>query len=394
MVVRGSGQPANQPVPNKYAKCQWVQNVKHKRVKRIYGAMMMLPRETVVVIIWLATVRASELLVPLRHPWRQRETAGGSEIRVSLLPPALQPSFHNRTVPKKRRLTDIYHEGTTNVPCGLDVLDHGQTGQRRRGVHSFLFDTMTNESATEPAEKENSCDSAGWLTTTLPTPCPNKLDNDPNDGANNAAIATANHPTIPTLSTSSSSLSLASFVRDGVGPEICKKVIRAKLAKQRHLVIRQAIDPTYLDTLFPQLLQLFDPQTVHYNGGIAQITEWKISCYVEVMPGGIPTAHPNTALLQVLEPLLEQCNHLFLHWYRQQHACNNNHPSNSYFSKKRLVEKENQPRTRPDATPTTTVQRCQRLMTFVTRYTPQPGEQALLKVRSLKRCAVPLLGIV
>jgi len=237
---------------------------------------------------------------------------------------------------------------------------------------------MNNEATIEVAEKENSCDSVSWLTTS-PTPvCPNKLDNnDKNDGANETTTTTtSNHPTALSASnSSSSSLSLASFVRDGIGPEICKKVIRAKLAKQRHLVIRQAIDPTYLDTLFPQLLQLFDPQTVHYNGGIAQITEWKISCYLEVMPGGIPTAHPNTALLQLLEPLLEQCNQLFLHWHRQQHACNNQR--NSYFLKKRLNENEKEQRRPPSST--TTVQRCKRLMTFVTRYTPQPGEQALLK---------------
>jgi len=54
-----------------------------------------------------------------------------------------------------------------------------------------------------------------------------------------------------------------SIVRDGLTEEISRKVLRKKLAKQRHLVIKEAIHPEYLDSLFPSLLDLFDPQTVH-----------------------------------------------------------------------------------------------------------------------------------
>lgn len=148
------------------------------------------------------------------------------------------------------------------------------------------------------------------------------------------------------------------IVRDGVvQSEIPKQVLRQKLRKFRHLVLPQAISPTYLDFLFPQLLEHFHPQTVHYNGGIAQVKEWKISCYLEVMEGGIPCTNPNLKLLQVFQPLLDTCNDLFLEWYRQQHSCNTT-------------------KTRGDPPRT-----CRRLMTFVTRYTPAPGEQALLKVR-------------
>jgi len=148
------------------------------------------------------------------------------------------------------------------------------------------------------------------------------------------------------------------FVRAYVKEEISKLVLRKKLAKQRHLVLDRAIEPSYLDSLFPEMLKLFDPQTVTYNGGIANIREWKISCYLEVMEGGIPCTHPNVALLKLFRPLLNTCNDLFLHWYRQQHACNRENAKN--------------------------VQGCRRLMTFITRYTPNPGEQALLKVRRMR----------
>jgi hypothetical protein len=151
---------------------------------------------------------------------------------------------------------------------------------------------------------------------------------------------------------------LPSFVRPTILNEINKQVVRRKLARQRHCIIEQGIQPDYLDSLFPPLLELFEPQSVQYNGGIAGVKDWKISCYLEVMPGGVPTTEPNVELLQLFLPLLEACNSLFCHWYRQQHACN--HKSNNKT---------------PDV-------QCERLMTFITRYTPAPGEQALLKVRT------------
>lgn len=148
----------------------------------------------------------------------------------------------------------------------------------------------------------------------------------------------------------------ADIVRDGVRKEISKRVLRQKLGKLRHLVIEKGINPFYLDRLFPQMLQDFSPQTVNYNGGIAKVKEWKISCYLEVMEGGIPCTNPNLKLLELFRPLLDECNDLFLEWYRQQHACNTQ-------SSRKDVQRS-----------------CKRLMTFLTRYTPAPGEQALLKV--------------
>jgi hypothetical protein len=154
------------------------------------------------------------------------------------------------------------------------------------------------------------------------------------------------------------------IVREGLDKEIVRAVLRCKLAKRRHLVLPKAIQADYLDALFPDLLRLFQPQTVHYNGGVAAIKEWKISCYLEVMDGGVPTTNPSLALLELFRPLLQTCNDLFQHWYRQQHACNH-HPDRSG---------------RRSGTTTTTIGSVRRLMTFVTRYTPAPDEQALLKV--------------
>ena len=77
------------------------------------------------------------------------------------------------------------------------------------------------------------------------------------------------------------------------------------------------------------------------------------------MQGGIPCTNPNHALLALFTPLLEACNDAFSHWYRQQHACNGCSNSQNVTNLNSLQVK--------------------RLMTFITRYTPNPGEQALLK---------------
>lgn len=145
------------------------------------------------------------------------------------------------------------------------------------------------------------------------------------------------------------------IVKDDIQRDISRGVLRKKLAKMRHLVVKEGIEPRYLDSLFPSILSMFDPQVVNYNGGIAKVKEWKISCYLEVMPGGIPCTDPNLALKSVCQDLLDACNNLFAEWYRQQHACNRNG-------------------NRADSRPSV-----ERLMTFITRYTPTPGEQALLK---------------
>ncbi|OEU07529.1 hypothetical protein FRACYDRAFT_197593 [Fragilariopsis cylindrus CCMP1102] len=151
---------------------------------------------------------------------------------------------------------------------------------------------------------------------------------------------------------------------DTIKKEISKNVLRHKLQKLRHLVLPGVISTKYLDNeiFYPMhQQQLFQPQTVTYNGGIANVKKWKISSYLEVMEGGVPCTNPNLKLLEIFRPLLETCDDLFLVWYKQQHACNSN--SNN----KQQQQNQNRRRT------------CQRLMTFVTRYTPVPGEQALLK---------------
>jgi hypothetical protein len=151
---------------------------------------------------------------------------------------------------------------------------------------------------------------------------------------------------------------------DDVHKLITRGVLRAKLSKRRHLVIPRAISPDYLDYLMPPIVEsggLFEPQNVTYNGGVAHVKNWKISCYLEVMEGGIPCTNPCVRLRDHCWSLLECCNALFACWYKQQHACNESGTTSGY-------------RTDENGMPIVS-----RLMTFITRYTPHPGENALLK---------------
>ena len=146
-----------------------------------------------------------------------------------------------------------------------------------------------------------------------------------------------------------------------INSQIIKSVVRAKLGKRRHLVLPRAISPDYLDNLMPHIVtSLFKPQTVTYNGGVANIKNWKISCYLEVMDGGVPCCNPQTALRDHCSDLLRTCNNLFAMWYRQQQGGNN-------FKTSQFKADEN-------GYPIVS-----RLMTFITRYTPAPDENALLK---------------
>lgn len=139
---------------------------------------------------------------------------------------------------------------------------------------------------------------------------------------------------------------------DVVKKRIVKSVVRQKLQKLRHLVLPKVINPHYLDTLFPPLLDLFDPQAVTYNGGIAKIKEWKISCYLEVMDGGVPCTNPNLHLLDLFSPLLDKCNELFMMWYQQQHSCNCS--SKGSFWERRAREKVEQREQKEDEKESTT----------------------------------------
>lgn len=264
------------------------------------------------------------------------------------------------------------------------------------------------------AAQSAAADECGTTTTTSSTTHGHHNNNDSAEASSTAmtkkksdatTTTTTNTNTTTAGNNTSSRRYYPSFVRSGLYEEMVKQVVRKKLAKQRHLVLIKAIDATLLESLFQQMQKrhLFQPQTVIYNGGVANVPEWKISCYLEVMEGGIPTtAEPNVQLLQLYQPLLDAVNVIFMDWYRQQHACNNvvdprvcRYSSSSSSSGKgkggsvatstttsstTTSNDDGTNHRRGSSSSSSSSKCCRRLMTFITRYTPRPGEEALLKV--------------
>ncbi len=79
---------------------------------------------------------------------------------------------------------------------------------------------------------------------------------------------------------------------------------------------------------------------------------WKVSTYMEVdkrMGGAMQKAvKPNPTMKALMQPVLDECDHLFKKWYEDLHGKG-------------------------------TVQHLVRLQSFVTRYRPHPNENALLR---------------
>jgi hypothetical protein len=181
-------------------------------------------------------------------------------------------------------------------------------------------------------------------------------------------------------------------VKDGIAKEITRGVIRAKLAKMRHLVVQRGIQPAYLDSIMPAIINNFNPQTVTYNGGVAKVKEWKLSCYMEVMEGGVPCADPDLKMLGICLPLLECCDDLFASWYRQQHSCNDagrrmtptknggKGEENVANGEQRVwAVNDDEKGCKKGQVQVTDGIKVKRLMSFITRYTAAPNENALLK---------------
>ena len=61
------------------------------------------------------------------------------------------------------------------------------------------------------------------------------------------------------------SRSSCAIARHNITKEICKGVIRSKIMKRRHLVVKEGINPSYLKEIFPTIIQNFQPQHVQVS---------------------------------------------------------------------------------------------------------------------------------
>ena len=87
--------------------------------------------------------------------------------------------------------------------------------------------------------------------------------------------------------------------------------------KDRHTLVERAVRPDYLQTLFPDIKRTFKPQPIDYTQkvGYSRYRNWKISCYLRAWPQWTPRIAPHMPLVEVMDPVLDECVSQFKKWY-------------------------------------------------------------------------------
>ena len=131
---------------------------------------------------------------------------------------------------------------------------------------------------------------------------------------------------------------------------------RLALAKDRwlplrHEIIRRGVSVELLEKTFDAMVEAFAPQQVDYANTAYGKDHWKLSCFMEYSNGvaaGKVNLEKGAALAKVCEPILADCDAVFLEWHNRRNPL------------------------RKGATRT-----LNRLQSFVTRYRSSPDETHL-----------------
>ena len=119
----------------------------------------------------------------------------------------------------------------------------------------------------------------------------------------------------------------------------------------RHKCMSHGINPGKLEAKFDAIRKAFSPQQVDYSNTAYGKNHWKLSCFMEYTNGVAAGSVDLTAgqqMLEVCQPILKDCDGLFLEWYETLHP-----------------------------TPRGGSRELVRMQSFVTRYRPSPDETHL-----------------
>lgn len=133
--------------------------------------------------------------------------------------------------------------------------------------------------------------------------------------------------------------------------ETCANLERHRWLQLRHAVVHNAVSHEKLEAAFDHIRAAFRPQQVDYSNTAYGKDHWNLSCFMQYTNGVAAKKVDLEAggpMRQVCEPILQDCDRVFLEWYEQLH-----------------------PRPR-GATRT-----LGRMQSFVTRYRPMPEETHL-----------------
>jgi len=124
-----------------------------------------------------------------------------------------------------------------------------------------------------------------------------------------------------------------------------------RLLPLRHVVLKKRLSPAMLEEHFDAVCAAFQPQQVDYSNTAYGKDHWQLSCFMDYSNGvaaGKVNLSKGVALAKVCEPILRQCDEVFLEWHNSLHPL------------KKGATRE-----------------LKRLQSFVTRYRPNPDETHL-----------------
>jgi len=90
---------------------------------------------------------------------------------------------------------------------------------------------------------------------------------------------------------------------------------RSLASTMRHSVPRQAISPVRLQELFPSLKAAYEQQPLDYGRNSRYGSNWRISCYLVVMPNWKPKINPHQPMVDCMGAVMCECVAHFERWY-------------------------------------------------------------------------------
>ena len=126
---------------------------------------------------------------------------------------------------------------------------------------------------------------------------------------------------------------------------------RHRWLQLRHAIVHDAVAPEKLAAAFDHIRAAFRPQQVDYSNTAYGKDHWNLSCFMEYT-NGVATKKVDLdagrPMRDVCEPILQDCDRVFLEWYGKLHPC-----------------------------PRGATRTLGRMQSFVTRYRPMPEETHL-----------------
>merc|ERR1719265_352713 len=85
--------------------------------------------------------------------------------------------------------------------------------------------------------------------------------------------------------------------------------------KYRHEFLQNAVDPQWLEALFPEMQEAYLQQPLDYGRNSRYGDKWRISCYLVVMDNWKPKIEPHEPMVQCMAPVMNECVNLFQNWH-------------------------------------------------------------------------------